>query len=96
MVNFKGKVVNGIMKERVRQDEKWGRQRHDYGTWLQILVEEVGEVAQAMQTKKGWGKLSDADDLYKELIHVAAVATAIAEQVLEERGNDEQAERCKG
>ncbi|MFC3883775.1 hypothetical protein ACFOU2_09785 [Bacillus songklensis] len=55
------------------------------GTWLQILVEEVGEVAQAMQAQKGWGKESDADDLYTELIHVAAVAVAIAEQVKEER-----------
>jgi NTP pyrophosphatase (non-canonical NTP hydrolase) len=77
--------LNEIGFERLRQGAKWGLQRHDYGTWLQILVEEVGEVAQAMQTKRGWGKLSDADDLYKELIHVAAVAAAIAEQVLEEK-----------
>jgi NTP pyrophosphatase (non-canonical NTP hydrolase) len=96
MVNFRYEVANKIIKERFRQDAKWGLQRHDYGTWLQILVEEVGEVAQAMQTKRGWGKLTDADDLYKELIHVAAVAAAIAEQVLEERDNDEQAERGKG
>lgn len=87
--------LNEIGFERLRQDAKWGLQRHDYGTWLQILVEEVGEVAQAMQTQKGWGKLSDTDDLYKELIHVAAVAAAIAEQVLEEREKDEQAQRSE-
>lgn len=78
-------VINEISNERIRQNEKWGVQRHAYGTWLMILIEEVGEVAQAMQSEKGWGKESDADDLYTELIHVAAVASAIAEQVLEEK-----------
>lgn len=82
-------ILKAIQEERGRQDDKWGLQRHDMGTWLQILVEEVGEVAQAMQTAKGWGKQSDADDLLEELIHVAAVATAIAEQVLEEGINEQ-------
>jgi NTP pyrophosphatase (non-canonical NTP hydrolase) len=80
------KIINDIHKERVRQNKKWGVQRHDHGTWLQILVEEVGEVAQAMQSAKRWGKETDASDLYTELIHVSAVAAAIAEQVLEEQG----------
>lgn len=85
-MNLTAYVLNSVEAERARQDAKWGIQRHDYGTWLQILIEEVGEVAQAMQKEKGWGKESDADDLYTELIHVSAVANAIAEQVLEERG----------
>ncbi|WP_172369591.1 hypothetical protein [Sporosarcina jiandibaonis] len=86
-MNLEEQVVHSITDERYRQNEKWGMQRHDYGTWLTILVEEVGEVAQAMQAQKGWGKDSDKDDLYEELIHVAAVAAAIAEQVLEENQN---------
>ncbi len=77
-------VCKMVVAERARQNEKWGLQRHDYGIWLTILVEEVGEVAQAMQKNKGWGKDSDASNLYEELIHVAAVAVAIAEQVKEE------------
>jgi NTP pyrophosphatase (non-canonical NTP hydrolase) len=76
-------VLIDIDNERDNQDNKWGIQRHDYSTWLTILVEEVGEVAQAIQASKGWGKQSDADNLYSELIQVAAVATAIAEQVRE-------------
>lgn len=76
-------VLYDVEKERARQNELWGLQRHDYGTWLAILIEEVGEVAQAMQATKGWGKQTDANNLYTELIHVAAVATAIAEQVKE-------------
>lgn len=78
-------ALDAVESERKRQNEKWGRQRHEYGDWLKILVEEVGEVAQAMQKRqKGWGKETDAGDLYEELIHTAAVAVAIAEQVLEE------------
>ncbi|MFS0822148.1 MazG-like family protein [Bacillus sp. 1P02SD] len=79
-------VINDVALERLRQNSKWGKQRHDLGTWLQILIEEVGEVAQAMQASKGWGKDTDAQDLYNELIQVSAVAVAIAEQIREEMG----------
>lgn len=78
-------VNDDVLKERERQNEKWGRQRHEHPYWLTILVEEVGEVAQAMQKGSVASKETDADDLYKELIHVAAVASAIAEQVKEEK-----------
>lgn len=75
-----------VLLERDRQDNKWGVQRHDMGTWLKILVEEVGEVAQAMQQDMYCAKDSDADNLYTELIQVSAVAQAIAEQVKEGEG----------
>ncbi|MGM0776939.1 MAG: hypothetical protein ACQEXE_10315 [Bacillota bacterium] len=84
-MDLKEKVLAAINNERIRQDNKWGKQRHDHGTWLIILMEEIGEVAEAMQKDKGWGKESDASDLYGELIQMAAVSVAIAEQVLEER-----------
>lgn len=82
-MNLTDKVIKDIRVERLRQDAKWGIQRHEYPVWLTILVEEVGEVAQAIQSNQGWGKQTDADNLYNELIQVAAVATAIAEQVKE-------------
>lgn len=78
-----------VFYERLRQNELYGHQRHHYGTWLAILVEEVGEVAEALQKGLVSEKSTDADDLYKELIQVAAVASAIAEQVKEERERDE-------
>ncbi|MCI1574718.1 MAG: MazG-like family protein [Weizmannia coagulans] len=84
-------ALDAVESERKRQNEKWGRQRHDYGDWLKILVEEVGEVAQAMQKDMGWGKESDAGNLFEELVHTAAVAVAIAEQVYE-RGAFENGE----
>lgn len=78
-------VLSKVFKERERQNDLWGTQRHDWGTWLIILMEEVGEVAQAMQTERHWGKPSDKADLQKELIQAAAVAVAMAEQIEEER-----------
>lgn len=81
------KVNKDVLTERHRQNEKWGHQRHDHSYWLAILVEEVGEVAQAIQQGSVASKETDADDLYTELIHVAAVASAFAEQVREERGH---------
>jgi len=78
-------VSEDVKAERFRQNRLYGLQRHAHGKWLIILMEEVGEVAQAMQRGEGWGKETDADDLYKELTHVSAVSNALAEQVLEER-----------
>ncbi|MCY9198086.1 hypothetical protein MOE86_15515 [Bacillus atrophaeus] len=79
-------VNDQVLIERTAQHEKWGQQRHNYGDWLMILGEEFGEVCEAMQRNKGWGKKTDAVDLHKELVQLAAVASAIAEQVIEERG----------
>lgn len=78
-------VNREVFKERLRQNEKWGRQSHAYGRWLAILGEEFGEVCQAMQQGSQSSKETDADNLYEELIHVAAVASAFAEQVLREK-----------
>ena len=79
------KVNIDILAERVEQNKKWGVQQHSMAEWLVILIEEIGEVAQAMQKKSFSSKETDADNLYEELIQVAAVASAIAEQV-NERG----------
>ena len=83
-VSIRDAVLNQVDNERLKQDAMWGKQRHDRGTWLAILMEEVGEVAQAMQVNQSWGKKTDAGDLYAELVQVAAVAVAIAEQVVED------------
>jgi len=83
-LSIRNAVLNQIVNERLKQDAMWGKQRHDHGTWLAILMEEVGEVAQAMQEGLIHHKESDAGNLYTELIQVAAVAVAIAEQVAED------------
>lgn len=94
-MNLTNYVLREVKRERLRQNKKWGLQRHPYGDWLKILVEEVGEVAQAMQKDSVSAKDSDADDKYTELIQVAAVAVAIAEQVKEENGKGDTGRSVK-
>jgi NTP pyrophosphatase (non-canonical NTP hydrolase) len=80
------KTNDDILAERMKQEAKWGTQRHNWGDWLIILVEEVGELSQAMGATKSWAKPTDAQNLYEEAIQVAAVAQAIAEHIRDERG----------
>lgn len=64
-------IFKDIQEERDAQDEKWGciESRLSGEPWPQILMEEVGEVAQA--------DMSPVDyDLRAELVQVAAVAVA--------------------
>lgn len=77
-----------VQAERRRQNAKWGVQRHDMLRWLSILVEEVGEVAEATQKGMPSEKQTDAADLMTELIQVAAVAQAAVEQLYEEMQRD--------
>jgi NTP pyrophosphatase (non-canonical NTP hydrolase) len=56
---------------------KWGEQNHDPITYLAVLVEEVGELAQAgLHLRFGGPK---AEGLRDEAVQVAAVALAIVE-----------------
>ena len=72
-------VVSDIQWERIRQDKKWGPDRVlHYSEWSDILSEEVGEWCQARLGRASWG------DIYDEIIQVAAVAVAIAEQMQRE------------
>lgn len=73
-------AIGMIRDERDRQDKKWGTQRKQPDTiWLAILVEEVGEAAEAILEGPG-----DMRDLETELVQVAAVATAWIEAIQEE------------
>lgn len=79
-----------VDSERLAQNLKWGLQKHPPGVWLGILMEEVGEAAQAVNGLQlpAQAKPTDADNLYDELIQIAAVAQAWAEQLREERQNN--------
>ena len=67
-------LYGDIRRERQRQDDKWGKQRHPFDTWITVLTEEVGEAAE--RSLKG-----DRAGLRKELIEVAAVAVAAIEHL---------------
>lgn len=67
-------IVVDILRERGRQDEKFGANRPLSAPWLGILMEEVGEAA----TETFDGNL---EDLRAELVQVAAVAVAWIESI---------------
>ena len=75
-----GIVIADILKERVRQDKKWGANRvlPDF-TWNAILTEEVGEAAKEVLEV-------DVKKLRVELIQVAAVAVAWIESLDRRKG----------
>lgn len=65
-------IQEDILRERVRQDKKWGVQNHAPGDWFPILMEEVGEAARAHLD-------GNYDNYLEELVQVAAVAVAMIE-----------------
>jgi NTP pyrophosphatase (non-canonical NTP hydrolase) len=66
--------VEAIRAERQRQDAKWGQQHHPAAVWCAILMEEVGEVANAILDSR-------STNLEDELIQVAAVSVAWLEAI---------------
>jgi len=70
-------AVCDVLKERRRQEAKWGEQNHDPFTYLTVLGEEYGELCQAALHSKFGGKA--AEGLRYEAVQVAAVALAIVE-----------------
>lgn len=67
------RILTNTLDERENQDAKWGANRNlPHDTWLRILVEEVGEVANALNE-------GDEENLRVELIQVMASAMAWVE-----------------
>ena len=79
------KVLDDVLKERLRQDEKWGPQFHNPAQWMTVLMEEVGEAAQeALRVTFGHMPAQKAiayQHLREELVQVAAVAAAAIESL---------------
>jgi NTP pyrophosphatase (non-canonical NTP hydrolase) len=72
-------VLDLIIEERERQDEKWGKDNpHSDFVWLAILVEEIGEVSNEMLSPV---ELMHSNGLKKELTQVAAVVVAWLEDM---------------
>lgn len=70
-------ALQSVLAERERQDAKWGEQNNDPFTYITVLVEEVGELAQAALHTRFGGPA--AAGLRDEAVHTAAVALAIIE-----------------
>ena len=74
---IRGEALRDVNAERRRQDEFWSQQNHDPFCYLTILMEEVGELAQAALHARFGGHA--AGTMRKEAVQVAAVAVAIIE-----------------
>jgi NTP pyrophosphatase (non-canonical NTP hydrolase) len=65
-----------IHDERERQLAKWGEQHHSHLEWLGILVEEVGEAAEAIVKRYIDHESLKDDPIIKEVIQLTAVGMA--------------------
>jgi NTP pyrophosphatase (non-canonical NTP hydrolase) len=82
VVKTNAKVVDDMVAERWRQIELYGHQEDSTPQdWLTRIVEELGEVAQALQKSSAAAKDTDADDLYEEIIQTGALCMKFAEVV---------------
>ncbi len=72
-------AINDILAERDRQLQKWGEQNHNPYIYLAVLVEEVGELAQAILHTQFGGNHQGWVEVRKEAVHCAAVGLAIIE-----------------
>ena len=70
-------AVQAVLKERAAQDAKWGEQNHDPFVYLVVLMEEVGELSQAVLHARYGGHA--AAGVRTEAVQVAAVALALIE-----------------
>lgn len=79
-------ILDEVLVERRRQDEKWGPQDHSDYKWLAILQEEIGEASEALLEADATGQLAEPHgshlarqwrrDARTELVQAAAVVVA--------------------
>jgi hypothetical protein len=76
-------AIGEVQSERQRQVKLWGHQSHEPYGWLAILMEEIGEAANAALHTSEWGKSEEKtrQDFMKEMVQVAAVALACLEDL---------------
>jgi NTP pyrophosphatase (non-canonical NTP hydrolase) len=74
-------TMEAIREEALRQDAKWGITDHEPEWWMVILMEEVGELAQAVLAFR-FGKdkhSSHSQDMRTEAVQIAACAAQFLE-----------------
>lgn len=73
-------VFKRILKERARQDRKWGTQNHSPIEWLSLIGEELGEAHEVVNKAFEGGKAGlNRLRLEGELLQVAALVVAALE-----------------
>lgn len=85
-------AILSVLDERKRQDNLWGKQDHDPGTWALILLEELGEWArEELHRKFGGPEPYNASHAHTEAVHTAAVDELTAAASM---GGNEAISRC--
>jgi NTP pyrophosphatase (non-canonical NTP hydrolase) len=77
------KALHAVAQERIRQNVKWGDQKHAPAVWLSLLTEEVGELAKEVNEDL-FGDKTAIERMRTEAIQTAAVAIAFIEQLDEQ------------
>lgn len=73
------KIIADILKERQRQDEKWGEQNHIAPLWATIIGEEYGEMCKAIN-EFGFDPIPEKEqEIYTEAIQTMASCMAMLE-----------------
>jgi NTP pyrophosphatase (non-canonical NTP hydrolase) len=80
-----GWATTEIMRERARQDSKWGVQNHSVMEWHLILAEEFGEVGKALNEYHF--RKAPLKDVRDEVIQTAAVCIAMLESMDRNQGD---------
>ena len=77
----KKKIIDDVIDERVRQDEKWGEQDHSAYVWSSIIGEEYGEMCKAIN-EFGFNPTPETEqDIYTEAIQTMASCMAMLEHI---------------
>lgn len=77
-------IVNDIIRERIRQDEKWGGPSHDdahyYVDWSDYIVDHTNQSLYVIFNQEGTPQV-DPVNFRKQMVRVAALAMAAIESV---------------
>ncbi len=73
------KIIEKVLEERKRQDEKWGVQNHATPVWATIIGEEYGEMCKAINEYGFNPTRVTEDEIYTEAIQTMASCMAMLE-----------------
>ena len=72
-------IINDVLAERSRQDEKWGQQDHFAERWATIIGEEYGEMCTAINEFSFNATYENEQQIYVEAIQTMATCMAMLE-----------------
>lgn len=82
------KIIEKVIEERKRQDDKWGEQNHTAPVWGMIIGEEYGEMCKAIN-EFGFNQTPEAEQqIYTEAIHTMASCMAMLECIERSRNKN--------